>query len=188
MLNRAEFQRKALELFQQRGFSAVSMRELAAHVGISPGSIYHHIDNKETLLYDALAQLYQALDDSIEAVRKRRLGAHRALSGVIDSHLRLHESMPGHFKLATMDHGQLSAPLHADIAALRQRYEAQMLGLMRGVCAVPGGPLREAGFRTLLPLLSSLPGWLSPHLPAGQRRTLARTLIMGMLAEVQALP
>ncbi|MCD7037148.1 TetR family transcriptional regulator [Pseudomonas sp. MAFF 311096] len=35
-LSRSEFQRRALELFKERSFSQVSMRELAAHVGISP--------------------------------------------------------------------------------------------------------------------------------------------------------
>lgn len=35
-LSRSEFQRRALELFKERSFSQVSMRELAAHVGIRP--------------------------------------------------------------------------------------------------------------------------------------------------------
>ena len=52
VLSRSEFQRRALELFQERSFSQVSMRELAAHVGITPGAIYHHIESKEALLFD----------------------------------------------------------------------------------------------------------------------------------------
>ena len=44
-LSRSEFQRRALELFKERSFSQVSMRELAAHVGISPGAIYHHVSD-----------------------------------------------------------------------------------------------------------------------------------------------
>jgi AcrR family transcriptional regulator len=40
----------SLELFSQRGFDAVSVREIAREVGIRESSIYNHYKNKEAIL------------------------------------------------------------------------------------------------------------------------------------------
>ncbi|MDD3243241.1 MAG: helix-turn-helix domain containing protein [Eubacteriales bacterium] len=40
----------ALELFSQRGYHAVSIRDIASAVGIREASIYHHFSGKEALL------------------------------------------------------------------------------------------------------------------------------------------
>lgn len=187
MLSRLDFQRKAVELFQQRGFSSVSMRELAAYVGISPGSIYHHIESKETLLYELLFELYQALIGHLDSVKRRKLDATQTLDRLIEGHLRLHEKMPGHFKLAVMDHGQLSAPLAADIDLLRCRYQQEMLSLFGRGCSNPSGSLREEGFMALFALLNALPGWLNPQLDNAQRNVIARSLINGALQGAKSL-
>lgn len=41
----------SLDLFSQKGFDAVSVREIAREVGIRQNSIYNHYKNKEAILY-----------------------------------------------------------------------------------------------------------------------------------------
>ena len=41
----------ALELIQQKSLEALSMRSLAAVLGVDPMAIYHHIPNKATLIF-----------------------------------------------------------------------------------------------------------------------------------------
>lgn len=53
--------KKSADLFAERGFAQVGMRELARHLGISSGSIYHHIESKQALLGELIEDLYQTL-------------------------------------------------------------------------------------------------------------------------------
>ena len=52
---------KALVLFAERGFAQVGMRELALHLGMAAGSLYHHFESKEQLLFELIEELYEEL-------------------------------------------------------------------------------------------------------------------------------
>ena len=47
---------EALKLFSERGFAAVSMRDLAESVGISVSTIYHYYESKQALFRDMIVQ------------------------------------------------------------------------------------------------------------------------------------
>ncbi len=53
-LTAEEIVRSAIEIFQTEGLSAVSMRSVAARLGVSPVPVYKRVGNKEALL-DAMA-------------------------------------------------------------------------------------------------------------------------------------
>ncbi len=46
--------REALKLFSEKGFAAVSMRDLADSVGISVSTIYHYYESKQALVRDMI--------------------------------------------------------------------------------------------------------------------------------------
>ena len=48
--------REALKLFSEKGFAAVSMRDLAESVGISVSTIYHYYESKQALVRDLIVQ------------------------------------------------------------------------------------------------------------------------------------
>ncbi|MBO4297175.1 MAG: TetR/AcrR family transcriptional regulator [Clostridia bacterium] len=48
--------REALRLFAQKGFDAVSMRDLADAAGISVSTIYHYYESKQALFQDMIRQ------------------------------------------------------------------------------------------------------------------------------------
>lgn len=47
----------ARELMAEHGYGAMSMRQLAARVGLQPGSLYHHVASKQDLLLDVLLSI-----------------------------------------------------------------------------------------------------------------------------------
>ncbi|MGD1941211.1 MAG: TetR/AcrR family transcriptional regulator [Leptolyngbyaceae cyanobacterium] len=46
---RQELLSQCLTLFAERGFGAVTMREIAASLGVSTGTLYHYFPNKESI-------------------------------------------------------------------------------------------------------------------------------------------
>jgi hypothetical protein len=52
----------------------------------------------------------------------------------------------------------------------------------------PGGPLREGALTAILPMLNSLPTWLSPMLDNVQRRTITKTIACAVLRAIDSLP
>lgn len=128
----------AMALADAEGLAAVTMRRLAADLGVEAMSLYHHIPNKEALL-DGLAQAVleeinhvigsQAAveDDWRTAVRKRSLSArevmvrHRWAPGLLGTRATMPPGMYPYFEelLATMVRGGLSYHLaHQGLHAL----------------------------------------------------------------------
>ena len=59
----------AVELFATHGFHAIGLRDLASYVGLQAGSLYHHIENKQCLLFELIES---ALSDLL-AITKLRM-------------------------------------------------------------------------------------------------------------------
>lgn len=62
----------AIELFATHGFQAIGLRDLAGHVGLHAGSLYHHIENKQCLLFELIES---ALSDLLNDTKRRMKGA-----------------------------------------------------------------------------------------------------------------
>lgn len=173
---------QALRLFAERGFSRVSMRELADYLGIRPGSIYNHIESKEALLFELIEELYeQLLHGAIQANRRAATPSER-LHGLVEAHLRLHASMGAHFRLAEYDLHCLADGPQARIRALRGRYEQQLLEAVERAIGQPLERSRRAALSGIVSLLNQLPAWVeTPPPSASARLGLLRDMALGAL-------
>ena len=73
----------AIALIAKHGFEAMTLRDLADHVGLQPGSIYRYIATKDQLLVDIMAEHMEALIAAwrgrMTATADPRLGQAREL-------------------------------------------------------------------------------------------------------------
>lgn len=53
----------ALQLFSSRGFRATSMRQIAAHSGLSVGNLYHHFSGKEEIFQRLIERYWERVLD-----------------------------------------------------------------------------------------------------------------------------
>lgn len=58
----------ALRLFSERGFDGVSMRDLAAEVGIKAASIYNHFASKEDIFNSLLLEMKNRYEHMVGVV------------------------------------------------------------------------------------------------------------------------
>jgi AcrR family transcriptional regulator len=88
-LTRQRVVAEALAVIAQDGAQALTMRSLAARLGVVPGALYHHLRNKEQLhdlvLDGVLAEVDGHLDPSLGWPKQLKLLAHR-LRQVLEDH------------------------------------------------------------------------------------------------------
>jgi len=71
--SRQEILRTAARLFQQRGYDATSMNDVAASLKLSKGGLYHHFQSKDEILFEIM-------DHAMEITQERVLGPVRSIS------------------------------------------------------------------------------------------------------------
>ncbi|MCY1390920.1 division inhibitor protein [compost metagenome] len=172
---------KALELFALKGFGQVSMRELAAHLGLTAGSLYHHFPSKQHLLFDLIEELHEELLATLAPGPRHARNGANPLSRLIQAHWNLHRERPLQFRLAERDLCCLSETQQQQIRNLREQYELQLLKLIAPQPSLVGAELKAAG-HAIANLLNHLPGWLEDcQLPALQRQALMENLVVGAI-------
>lgn len=177
-----ETRRKAVELFARDGFSRVSIRDLATYLGITAGSIYNHIDSKEALLFELIEELYEQLLEGASLVVRRKSAPSVRLRCLLEAHLRLHEHMAAHFRLAEYDFHCLNCEQQASILTLRRRYEKHLLETIEQLTGKPASVTRRATISGIVSLLNQLPAWVGePQTGIGARRKLLHDMVMSSL-------
>jgi AcrR family transcriptional regulator len=170
---------RAMALFAEKGFGQVSMRELAAHVGLTAGSLYHHFPSKQDLLYDLIEELYEELQATLDQGRRALAKGKPVLACLIAAHWQLHGERPLQFRLAERDLCCLSDTQQARLALLRERYEAGLLRLVAPQARLAGAALAATG-HVLATLLNQLPGLLrARQLDEAQGLALMESLVLG---------
>jgi TetR/AcrR family tetracycline transcriptional repressor len=88
-LTRERVVTEALAVIAEDGIQALTMRSLAARLGVVPGAVYHHVRNKQRLqdliLDNVLAEVDVHLDSSMGWTDQLKVVAHR-LRQVLEAH------------------------------------------------------------------------------------------------------
>ncbi|HEY4727876.1 MAG TPA: TetR/AcrR family transcriptional regulator, partial [Actinomycetes bacterium] len=88
-LTRQRVVTEALAVIAEDGVQALTMRSLAARLGVVPGALYHHVGNKQRLqdlvLDNVLAEVDFNLDPSLPWTEQLKILAHR-LRQVLEDH------------------------------------------------------------------------------------------------------
>src|SRR5580693_8101746 len=69
--SRQEILRTAARLFQQRGYDATSMNDVAAALKLSKGGLYHHFESKDEILFHIMSHAMQITEERVINVVRR---------------------------------------------------------------------------------------------------------------------
>src|SRR5580700_5459358 len=68
---RQEILRAAARLFQQQGYDATSMNDVAAALKLSKGGLYHHFESKDEILFHIMSQAMTITEERVVKVARR---------------------------------------------------------------------------------------------------------------------
>jgi AcrR family transcriptional regulator len=117
--SRQEILRTAARLFQQRGYDATSMNDVAAALKLSKGGLYHHFQSKDEILFEIM-------NHAMEITQERVLNPVRGISDPeerLRALIRLHIEVvlsPRDREITVMLHENHPLPL-----ALRKRINSR---------------------------------------------------------------
>lgn len=150
----------ALHLFASHGFAAVSMRQIAAEVGVQAGALYLYTSDKQALLFDLMQDHMTAL-----------LATCRALPQIDDPkaqldqfarfHVGYHLDRPAAVFIAYMELRNLTPENFAVIESLRREYEDILTAILSKGSASGAFTLTDPKMTTfaLIAMLTGVTNW-----------------------------
>lgn len=121
----------ALELFAHHGYAAVSMRRIAAAVGVQVGALYNYTPDKQALLFSLMKE---HMDDLITACAETLGDGPPAeqLDRFVRFHIAFNLDRPEAVFISYMELRNLDPQHFSEIESLRSTYESQLETILRG--------------------------------------------------------
>lgn len=151
----------ALALFAERGYGAVSMRDIAEAVGVRQGAIYNHFASKQDLLVSLMRDHMEAVLAAAEAALDGIDGPSARLKAFARFHVSYHIDYPQDVFIAYMELRSLEPDNLRRITALRARYEALLRAILADGAAKATFSIGDVAVHTraLLAMLTGVTQW-----------------------------
>ena len=159
---RQDILQHATQLFGARGYGRTSIRDIAAAVGMLPGSVYYHFASKEALLAAVYDEAIDRSVASVEAAVAQCQDPWDRLEAAAIAHLCLLLS-DGTLAAVVVDGPQQTSAAPDRLVQQRDRYEAVFRRLVADIALPPG--VHPGSFR--LALLGALNWALTWYRPGG---------------------
>jgi AcrR family transcriptional regulator len=155
----AAIRKAGLDLIHRHGYEAMSLRRLAAEVGLREGSLYNHIASKQELLFslvdDHMDQLLAALTQALAGIE----GAEARLEAFVVFHLRYHMQRTAEVFVINSELRSLEEKGLGVIIAKRNAYEDVLIGLLREVTDIDS----RVAAKAIIAMLTGVCTWYRPE-------------------------
>ena len=157
--------RAGLRLIYEHGYEAMNMRDLASQVGIQVGSLYHHINTKQELLFnlmrDHLEDLHSAAQNALEGIE----GPMERMQAFVSFHITYHMHRRREVYISNFELRNLKPRNYRVIVALRGLHETLLNdildeGVTVGIFCTPD--TRVSTF-AILAALTGICVWCRPN-------------------------
>lgn len=98
-----EIVKVAATLFRKRGYSAITMRDIASEMDIKAASLYNHISGKQEILADIILEVAQEFTTGMNQVISQQSSTLKKLENLIELHIDI-----------TLNHSEALASLNND--------------------------------------------------------------------------
>lgn len=84
-----EIIKTAAKLFKEKGYSAVTMRDIAKTVGVKAASLYNHISSKQEILKEIIISIAEDFTKGLEVIKSSSVSSLEKLSKIITLHIKI---------------------------------------------------------------------------------------------------
>ncbi len=84
-----EIIKTAAKLFKEKGYSAVTMRDLATEMGMKAASLYNHINSKQEILKEIIISLAEEFTSGLQEIQKSNKSNIDKLKDVVELHVNI---------------------------------------------------------------------------------------------------
>jgi AcrR family transcriptional regulator len=176
----------AVTMFNERGFQATSLDDIAAQVGITKPVIYHYLGNKDQVLFHCVQHGIELLRDAAASSPSGEGSGADQLRLFLIAYAEIIMSDFGRCVIRTDDH-QLSADSRTRFRALKREIDQALRDRVR--TAMADGTIRQGDVRLTAFTLAGSLNWLAKwHDPSGpdSARDIAETVVETLLGGIRA--
>lgn len=127
----AALREAAVNLIARYGYEAVSMRQLAAEVGVQAAALYRYFPTKEDLLFTLMREHMEALITGWSTAGADAEGPVAQLAAFVDHHIRFHVTRRHATHVSNLELRSLSPERLTYILKLRTSYEKELRAILR---------------------------------------------------------
>jgi len=158
---RRDIIRAAARLVGEHGYAGTSMRDIAAAVGMLPGSLYYHFPSKDVLIEEIFNHGTAVLSAAIESAIAGTNDPWERLECACVTHLAAHLSDNAFATVVASESLKSPPALRARLVAYRDRYESVFAALVAALDLPPS--IDRSIYRlSLLGTLNAVSAWYKP--------------------------
>ncbi|ARN78080.1 TetR family transcriptional regulator [Nonlabens spongiae] len=113
----------AAKLFKERGYSAITMRDLAEELDIKASSLYNHISGKHEILSSLVLKVAQSFSSGMNEISAGGDSAFAKAEQLIQLHINIALSYPAELAVLNNDWMHLEGKDYEAYQRMRQDYE-----------------------------------------------------------------
>jgi AcrR family transcriptional regulator len=127
---RDEVLEAAAAVFVERGFDAATTRDIGERAGVLSGSLYHHFETKEEMLFELVRDVYDGVLATLDGLDPTSGTAADRLRLVLENHVRHLIANLARTTLFLHEFRSLTEEHRAIVQAAEERYVGVVTGLV----------------------------------------------------------
>lgn len=131
MTRKQQILKTAAQLFKERGYSAVTMRDLATAMDLKAASLYNHISGKQEILAHLIMGIAHEFTAGMKAVRQVDDSAFAKAEKLISLHITIALSHTNALAVMNTDWMHLEGAAYTEYIALRKAYEQDFKAILQ---------------------------------------------------------
>ncbi|TPJ54573.1 TetR/AcrR family transcriptional regulator [Mesorhizobium sp. B2-7-1] len=161
----------AVSLIARLGYEAMSMRQLAAEVGVQAAALYRYFPTKEDLLFTLMREHMEGLLKAWETARPTGADPVTRLAAYVENHIAFHIERRHATHVSNMELRSLSHERLTQVLKMRTAYEKELRAILRDGAETDAFEIDDTGL-TAMALIQMMTGvivWFRP----GERLSIA---------------